>query len=50
MTIYQRPWGSLACHWGKDPMTEVVIRATLYLPVSGFEPTTSEFLDKCATS
>ena len=22
MTIYQRPWGSLTCHWGKDPMTE----------------------------
>ena len=33
---------------GRPPF-EVVIRATMYLPAPGIEPTSSVFLDKCVT-
>ena len=33
----------------RGPPIKVVIRATMYLPVPGFEPASCEFLDKCVT-
>ena len=33
----------------RGPPFKVVIWATMYLPVPGIEPRSSEFLDKCAT-
>ena len=54
MTIYQRPLGSLNLPLGigtkdSEPPFEVGIRATMYLPVPGIEPTSSVFLGEFAT-
>ena len=52
MTIYARPWGSLACDWGQDPTTQdrhFKWSSTMYLPVPGFEPMSSVFLGECVT-
>ena len=53
MTIYQCPEVfNLPLGIGpndRGPQFKVVIRATMYLPLPEFEPTSSVFLGKCVT-